>query len=276
MSQLPPSPINPFLIFNFQTAVSKPDKLIKLHLEANYVKQNLDRHIFFFIFKSSMSGIIVISTLFDNQVLSCELKNPRKKNALSLNMIEEIIALLSKKKLDQDYKCIVFKGFKDKTFCAGADLNEVLSFKKNNKLNVYHSKLNKLLKILRKKNILKLSIISEHCIGAGFILAMNTDICIVKEGSNFSIPASKLNIKLPKYQINQLINKFPGNLLLKEAIITGRSFSSKEAYNFNLINLVLKKNNFKKNYLNYLSNLIKLEKQMRDYYNKSMLVKVKK
>ena len=80
MSQLPPSPINPFLIFNFQTAVSKPDKLIKLHLEANYVKQNLDRHIFFFIFKSSMSGIIVITTLFDNQVLSCELKNPRKKN----------------------------------------------------------------------------------------------------------------------------------------------------------------------------------------------------
>ena len=59
-----------------------------------------------------------------------------------------------------------------------------------------------MLKILNKLQLVKVSIIKSYCIGAGFILAMNTDICLANTNCLFSIPASKLNIRLPSNQLD--------------------------------------------------------------------------
>ena len=49
---------------------------------------------------------------------------------------------------------------------------------------------------------------------------MYTDICIANQDCLFSIPASKINIKLSKTQLNYLLyEKFPANKLLQEIII---------------------------------------------------------
>ena len=216
-----------------------------------------------------MSGQIIKSTLLGKKVLSLELKNPMKNNALSLKMLDEIIALLTHKNLPTKYNILVFRGFQDGVFSAGADLSEVKALKKEKNLNIYHSKLNKLLKILNKLPLVKVSIIKSYCIGAGFILAMNTDICLANTNCLFSIPASKLNIRLPSNQLDFLMKKFPGNLLLKEAILTGRKFSSSEAYNFNIINKVLDEKNFKNNYLAFLENFILInDRVLRQYHKK--------
>ena len=213
-----------------------------------------------------MDNHIVLSTLFDNQVLSVEFKNTEKSNALSLKMLTELLELLSKKKIVKKYKLLVFKGYKDSPFSAGADLTEIKKFKKKNNIQKYHSKLNKLLKLLNNLDLIKISILKSHCIGAGFILAMNTDISIANSSCSFSVPAAKLDIKLPSYQIQLLKKKFPNNLFLKEILLTGRKFSSKEAYNFNLINLVLDNKNFNNNYLNFIEDFIKNNKKTLDYY----------
>ena len=56
-----------------------------------------------------MDNHIVLSTIFDNQVLSVEFKNTEKSNALSLKMLTELLELLSKKKIVKKYKLLVFK-----------------------------------------------------------------------------------------------------------------------------------------------------------------------
>ena len=122
---------------------------------------------------------------------------------------------------------------------------------------------------MSKLELIKISIIKSYCIGAGFILAMNTDICLANTSCFFSIPASKLNIKLPANQLNFLLKKFPGNSLLKEVIFTGRKFSSTEAYNSNIINKVLKDKDFEINYLRFLEDfVIHNEKIFLHYYKK--------
>ena len=68
--------------------------------------------------------------------------------------------------------------------------------KKTNNIEIYHKKLNAVLNKVRKLKVIKVSIINDFCIGAGFIFAMYTDICIVNDNCVFSVPASKLNIKL--------------------------------------------------------------------------------
>ena len=218
-----------------------------------------------------MGGQIVLSTLFSDQVLSVELKNTQKSNALSLKMLNELLELLSDKKIAKKYKLLVLKGYKDGPFSAGADLAEIKKLKRNNNIELYHTKLNKLLKLLNKIDLIKISVLKSHCIGAGFILAINADIMIANSSCFFSIPASKLGIKLPSYQIQFLKSKFPNNTFLKEILLTGRKFSSQEAYNFNIVNLIFDDKNFYKNYLNYIEDLIKNGKKTLDYYYKRLV-----
>ena len=125
-----------------------------------------------------MSNNIIQSSNINENILSIEFKNTKKNNALSLNMLDEINAILLQKNLKTKYQVIVFKGYKDSPFSSGADLNDIKSLKKSKSINTYHNKLNTVLRSLRKLKIIKVSIINDFRIGAGFIFAMNTDLCI--------------------------------------------------------------------------------------------------
>ena len=213
-----------------------------------------------------MTFNVVTSTKMDDKILSIEFNNANKNNALSLKMLDELYSLLSQKKLIKKYQIIVFKGHNDSSFSSGADLDDIEMLKKKNNLDIYHSKLNRVLCKLKELKVIKVSIINNFCIGAGFIFAMYTNICIANESCIFSVPASKLNIKLPEKQLKFLLNKFPKNQFIKEIIFSGRKFSALEAYRSNLINLVYKNRDFKNNYLEYLLELIKREDKIRKYY----------
>ena len=210
---------------------------------------------------------IIKSTMFSDKILVIEFKNPKKNNALSIKILDELLELLSQRKIFKRSKVVVFKGFNDSSFSSGADLNEISKLKRENNLSVYHNKFNKVLKTIKTLNIVKISIIKSYCIGAGLILALNTDIRIANASCTLSIPATKLGVKLPDYQIGLLLQKFPKNHLLKEVILSGRKFSSTEAYNFNILNIVFDDENFKNNYLKYLENFaLTDEKLMMDYF----------
>lgn len=213
-----------------------------------------------------MSFNIVEPSNLDDKILYIEFRNINKNNALSLLMLDELAAILSQKHLRNKYQVIVFRGYKDSSFSAGADLKDVKSLKKMNKIDIYHNKLNLVLTKLSKLKALKVSVLKDFCIGAGFIFAMHTDICIANSSCLFSIPASKLNIKLPKAQLDFLFNKYPKNLLLKEILLTGRNFTATEALNFHLINLVYQDKDFKKSYLKFLSSFTKNDKKIQEYY----------
>ena len=213
---------------------------------------------------------VINSTNIANNILAIEFRNISNNNALSLLMLDDLLTILSQKNLYKKYQVIVFKGYKNSPFSAGADLNDIKMLKKMNNIEIYTKKLTAVLNKLRKLKIIKVSVINDFCIGAGFIFAMYTDISIVNDNCLFSIPASKLNIKLPKSQLDFIFNKFPKNKLLKEVILTGRKFTAYEALNFHLINIVYQNKNFKKKYLDFLSNFMKNDEKIRGYYFKKL------
>ena len=217
-----------------------------------------------------MSASIVKSTILSKKILFLEFKNSKKNNALSLKMIDELIAILSQKNLEQKYQIIVFRGHNDSSFSAGADLDDIKYLNKENNVDLYQDKLNSLLNKLKQLRVLKISAINKFCIGAGFIFAMYTDICIANEDCLFSIPASKINIKLSKTQLNFLCMKFPANKLLQEVILSGRKFTALEGYNFHVINIIYPNKNFRKKYFSYLSELTNNNKIIHNYYYKKL------
>ena len=213
---------------------------------------------------------IIKSTMFNDKILVIEFKNLQKNNALSVKMLDELLELLSQRNMFERSKVVVFKGFNDSSFSSGADLNEISKLKREKNLSIYHNKFNKVLKTIKTLNIIKISIIKSYCIGAGLILALNTDIRIANTSCTLSIPATKLGVKLPDYQIGLLLQSFPKNHLLKEIILSGRKFSSTEAYNFNILNIVFNDKNFKNNYLKYLENFAFTDEKLMMYYFRAL------
>ena len=100
-----------------------------------------------------MSSNIIFNKLYKKKILKIEFNNLSKKNALSLEMLEEMASKLSQFSFITKFKCIVITGTKRSAFCSGADLDDVKKLINKNNMNFYHKKMNNLLKIITELKI---------------------------------------------------------------------------------------------------------------------------
>ena len=212
-----------------------------------------------------MSENVIFNDSLIDKILKIELNNLSKKNALSLEMLTEMALKLSQNNYMKKFKCVVITGAKKSAFSSGADLDDIRKLIASKNINFYHKKMDNLLKVIIKLEIPVISVIRSHCFGAGFIIAMHSDIIIAAESSSFCIPASKLSIQIPKKQILYLLTKINKGFL-KDIILTSRKFTASEAYSQNVINAYVKDeelDNFTEDYFNQIVNK---EKKINTFY----------
>ena len=212
-----------------------------------------------------MSSNVIFNELYEKKILRIEFNNSSKKNALSLEMLQETAAKLSQPSFIKKFKCIVITGTKKSAFSSGADLDDVKKLININNMNFYHKNMNNLLKIITELKIPVISVIRSHCFGAGFILALHSDILIAAKSALFCIPASKLNIKIPKKQISYLQKKI-NQSFFKDIILTSRKFKASEAYSQNIINACVKDEELDNFTNNYLNKIVNKEKKINAFY----------
>ena len=208
---------------------------------------------------------IIFNQIYEKKILKIEFNNLSKKNALSLDILEKMSEKLSQSRYITKFKCIVITGTKKSAFSSGADLDDIKKLIKINKMSSYHKKMNNLLKIITELKIPVISVIRSYCFGAGFILALHSDIIIASESALFCIPASKLNIKIPKKQILHLQTKI-NHSFLKDIILTSRKFKASEAYNQNIINAYVKDKELENFTNNYINEIVNKEKKINAFY----------
>ena len=154
---------------------------------------------------------------------------------------------------------------KKSAFSSGADLDDIRKLIASKNINFYHKKMNNLLKVITKLEIPVISVVRYHCFGAGFIIAMHSDIIISAESSSFCIPASKLNIKIPKKIILKLQTKINKGFF-KDIILTSRKFTASEAYSQNVINAYVKDEKLDNFTDNYFNQIVNKEKKINTFY----------
>ena len=94
---------------------------------------------------------------------------------------------------------------------------------------------------------------------------MHSDIIIAAESSSFCIPASKLNIQIPKKQILHLLTKINKGFF-KDIILTSRKFTAPEAYSQNVINACVKDKELENFTDNYFNQIVNKEKKINTFY----------
>lgn len=184
-----------------------------------------------------MSNFVLTQT--DGHVGLVTLNRPEALNALSVGLMEELIAALEAFDRDPNIYVIVLAG-SEKAFAAGADIGDMAEA---SLLDMYDR--NNLARWVRVKSVRKpiIAAISGFCLGGGCELAMHCDIIVASESAQFGQPEINIGV-MPGAGGTQRLTRAIGKFRAMEMVLTGRFISAQEAYDAGLVSKVVAKEQF--------------------------------
>lgn len=175
----------------------------------------------------------------DGGVAQIIFNNPKKMNAVSLDMWERMIGLLEEYARDPDLRVLVVSGAGGKAFVSGADISkfeqtrstpESVAKYGNTSIKAYETLYN-----FPKPTIAK---IQGYCIGGGANLAVCCDVRVATDTAKFGIPAARLALGYGFPGVNRLA-EIVGISRAMEMFYTARQYSAREALDMGLINTMV-------------------------------------
>lgn len=163
------------------------------------------------------------------------LNNPQKINALSLQMVSEMIDVFGSVSQDEAIKVVIIKAA-GKHFCAGHYLKEMVG----NGIKEYKYIFDQCTKMMQLIHELPQPVIAQVqgiATAAGCQLVAWCDLAVAAEGSQFATPGVKIGLfcTTPMVAVTRAI----GRKAAMEMLLTGRFFSAQEAKERGLVNRVV-------------------------------------
>lgn len=180
-----------------------------------------------------------ILTRIEDHVAVLTLNRPDKLNALSVDLMDQLIVAMEGYDKDPNVYVMVLAG-SEKAFAAGADIGDMAeaSF-----LDMYER--NNLGRWLRIKAIRKpvIAAVSGFCLGGGCELAMHCDIIVASESAKFGQPEINIGV-IPGAGGTQRLTRAIGKFKAMEMILSGRFMSAQEAFAAGLVSRVVSTEQF--------------------------------
>jgi enoyl-CoA hydratase len=166
----------------------------------------------------------------DGRVGVVLLNRPKQLNALSGELMGELVSVLLELDEDAEVRAIVLGG-NERAFAAGADIAELaagtpISLYENRRIDAWDS--------IRAVRTPIVAAVSGFCLGGGCELAMLCDLIVAAESAKFGQPEINLGV-LPGAGGTQRLTRAVGKALAMDMILTGRMLSAREALDFGLV-----------------------------------------
>ena len=170
----------------------------------------------------------------ENNVGVLQLNRPNVLNALSFELLSELVNGLEEFDRDEEVRVIILTGT-GRAFAAGADLAEM---SKLTPVDLILGRRFELWDRIRKISKPIIAAVGGYCLGGGNELAMTCDIIIASEAATFGQPEVNVGI-IPGAGGTQRLPRVVGKYKAMEMILTGKSISADEAYRVGLVNRVV-------------------------------------
>ena len=173
----------------------------------------------------------------EDRVGRVTMNRPEKLNALSRELMSEIVQLGAWLKLREDIRVIVFSGA-GRSFCAGFDLNDFSSASAGESPRQAADLGRLATNALTDVPQLTIAAVHGHCVGGGVVFVAACDLRVATTETTFTIPEVDLGIPLAWGGIPRLVREI-GPALTKELVLTCRPFGADEAKSIGFINQVV-------------------------------------
>lgn len=173
----------------------------------------------------------------DGVVATLTVNRPDKMNAVNNATVEEIAAALDQIEKNKDLRVLILTGAGEKSFVAGADINEV----KNRSALTGRADTRRRQEVytrIENLEIPSIAAINGFALGTGLELAMACSIRIASEKARLGQPEVKLGI-LPGAGGTQRLPKLVGMGRAMEMILTGDPVKPDQALAMGLVNKVV-------------------------------------
>ena len=172
-------------------------------------------------------------------VATLTFNNPAKRNALSGEIRSALPGALQALSADPEVRVIVVTGAGGKAFVSGADISEFgeqrTSPAARAEFDASMAAIGRAWAALDKPVI---AMIRGFCMGGGLLTALQADIRIAAEDSQFGIPAARLGLGYGFGGVTALMN-LVGPARTAEILFSARRFSAAEALHMGLVNSVV-------------------------------------
>jgi enoyl-CoA hydratase len=170
----------------------------------------------------------------DGPVAVVLLNRPKQLNALSDELMDELVTALRELDEDDEIRCIVLGG-SERAFAAGADI-EVLS-----RTSPYDAATSE--RLARWDSIRRIgkpivAAVSGFCLGGGCELAMLCDLIVASESAQFGQPEINLGL-MPGAGGTQRLTRAVGKAVAMDVVLSGRFLSAREARAAGLVSRVV-------------------------------------
>jgi enoyl-CoA hydratase len=175
-------------------------------------------------------------------VATLTLNRPDQRNALSGQLLTELVDATKRARDDDDVRAVVLTGAGEKVFCAGADLG---GFAADVPLVQKHFGSDLFLEFFRLMPRLgkpSLCAANGHVLAGGLGLALSCDLVIAREGATFGTP--EINVGAFPYMIMALIYRNVPRKKVNEMMLLGERLSAEEAVAYGLANRVVPADEF--------------------------------
>jgi enoyl-CoA hydratase len=152
------------------------------------------------------------------------LNRPEALNALSNQLMSELVGALENLDDDEAVRCIVLAG-DEKAFASGADIGELAD---PTHLELYFGGRIDKWDAIRSVRTPLVAAVSGYCLGGGCELAMACDLIVASENTQFGQPETNLGV-LPGAGGTQRLTRAIGKAKAMDVILSGRFLSAREA-----------------------------------------------
>ncbi|MFT4414766.1 enoyl-CoA hydratase/isomerase family protein [Fredinandcohnia humi] len=166
------------------------------------------------------------------------LNRPEKLNAISREVVEDIMVELEDHSRNPDVKAIILSG-NGKSFCAGGDIEtmkQMTSAAEAAEWMEYVSGLTRKILDLEKYVI---AAVHGYAAGAGFSLALAADFIVAEENARFAFSFSNIGL-IPDLGLIKTISERLSPPLVKEWVSSGKVLTAEESIKYGLINRIAK------------------------------------
>ena len=172
----------------------------------------------------------------DEPVAVVRLNRPEQLNALSNQLMGELVGALENLDADEAIHCIVLAG-DECAFAAGADISEL---RDTPTLDLYFGARLEKWDAIRKVRTPLIAAVSGYCLGGGCELAMACDLIVASETAQFGQPETGVGV-MPGAGGTQRLTRAVGKAKAMDVILSGRFLDAWEAERAGLVARVVAK-----------------------------------
>jgi 3-hydroxypropionyl-coenzyme A dehydratase len=175
-------------------------------------------------------------------VATVTLNRPEQRNALSAQLLAELVEAMKTARGDDGVRAVVLTGAGDKAFCAGADLGGFAADASLVEKHFASDRFIELFWLMAELGKPTLCAANGHVLAGGMGLALSCDLVIATEAATFGTP--EINVGAFPFMIMAIIYRNVPRKKVNEMLLLGERLSAEEAVQWGLINKALPADQF--------------------------------